>query len=123
MYNIYVIRCNSDYKIGITNDINKRLSTLQTGNPSKLVLACTLDVPTKAEALSIEKALHTSLAQYNSRLEWFNCHLSVIVKELKNFPFTINFHVPLGYYMLANGTDIPSIFKSKYATDDEELGW
>ena len=59
-------------KIGIADDPESRLATLQTGNakPLRLLLAVPFDERRVAEQL--ERDLHASLAKYRIRGEWFN---------------------------------------------------
>jgi hypothetical protein len=67
---VYVIRSgNSDlHKIGVSREPLKRLATLQTGNPEKLILmAC---YPCK-NPYSAERKIHTRLRRENVNGEWF----------------------------------------------------
>lgn len=69
------------HKIGITNDIDKRLATLQTANPFDLrVVKC---VPVK-NPRAIEKALHLTFSAQRTRSggEWFNVPSEDILVEL-----------------------------------------
>ena len=66
---LYILECKGMYKIGIANDIDARIKTLQTGNP--FVITCIyskkLDDP-----MSLEKYLHSTYKDNNIMLEWFN---------------------------------------------------
>lgn len=86
---VYVIRMTCEgmegmdniHKIGITNDIDKRLATLQTANPFDLrVVKC---VPVK-NPRAIEKALHLTFSAQRTRSggEWFNVPSEDILVEL-----------------------------------------
>jgi hypothetical protein len=65
---LYLIRCNTFVKIGITNDIDYRLRTLQTGNPYPLAVLATFEF---ANALPIESRLHKKYSRFRVRGEWF----------------------------------------------------
>jgi hypothetical protein len=64
------------FKIGITNNLNKRLLALQTGNPIKLYLVRYYIVYTDANRL--EKLIHSYLSEYHIRLEWFCIDISIL---------------------------------------------
>jgi hypothetical protein len=57
--NLYLIRCNGYFKIGIANDLQTRLEGRQTGNPYPLVVDACFGFP---NAAVVEKALHQSFA-------------------------------------------------------------
>jgi|SRR6185369_4196111 len=65
---IYIVKCNEFYKIGITDDIRRRMIALQTGNPYELKL-----VKTYRAVSSFEELIHTILtkAKQHVRGEWF----------------------------------------------------
>jgi predicted GIY-YIG superfamily endonuclease len=69
------------YKIGITNSLTKRLSTLQTGNPIKLYIVRYYLIYTDANRL--EKLIHNYLSEYHIRLEWF-CISVDILKDIES---------------------------------------
>jgi hypothetical protein len=70
---VYLIReLGSDfYKIGRTNNIQQRLSTLQTGNPRQLILVDIIHCLTKQQSSNIEKVLHRTLLELHTKGEWF----------------------------------------------------
>ena len=68
MENLYLIRCNDYYKIGIANDLQNRLASLQTGNPYPLILEACFGFP---NAVVVEKTLHQSFAGVRKIGEWF----------------------------------------------------
>jgi hypothetical protein len=73
-YYVYLIReLGNDgfYKIGITNNLTQRMSTLQTGNPRKLEYVDTVKCFDKAEAYLYEQFLHGCLQQCRAGGEWF----------------------------------------------------
>ena len=60
---------NNTYKIGVTNNLVKRMNSLQTGNVCKLKLieSFKTDYPYRLETM-----LHRSLEQYRENNEWFS---------------------------------------------------
>jgi hypothetical protein len=68
MENLYIIKCNEFYKIGVANDLESRLASLQTGNPYPLVVLACFEFP---NAGIVERALHQAFASVRSRGEWF----------------------------------------------------
>lgn len=60
---------NNTYKIGVTNNLVKRMNNLQTGNVCKLKLieSFKTDYPYRLETM-----LHRSLEQYRENNEWFS---------------------------------------------------
>lgn len=68
---VYLIQdlYNNTYKIGVTNDLEKRMRNLQTGNTCELKLVCSF----KTEyPYRLETMLHRSLEQYREKNEWFS---------------------------------------------------
>jgi len=65
---IYFIQSgdNGSIKIGETNNINRRLATLQVGTSEKLTLLGFLD-----NDLETEKDMHLKFSEYRLRGEWF----------------------------------------------------
>ena len=68
MENLYLIKCNEFYKIGIANDLDDRLTNLQVGNPYKLVVADCFEFP---NAFVVEQVLHREFAGVRKLGEWF----------------------------------------------------
>lgn len=59
-------------KIGVSNDPEKRLKTLQTSNPFKLRLLLLSKRFNKADAFKAEKMLHELMKDYRLNGEWFS---------------------------------------------------
>jgi predicted GIY-YIG superfamily endonuclease len=80
---IYIIQMKGTnyFKIGITNNLTKRLSTLQTGNPIKLYIVRYYEIYTNTK--KIEKLLHNYLSEYHIHLEWF-CISIDILKDIED---------------------------------------
>jgi hypothetical protein len=65
---IYLIRCNEFVKIGISSDIEYRLSNLQVGNPYQLQLLHKIECE---KASLVEGLLHSRFSRSYERGEWF----------------------------------------------------
>lgn len=83
---LYIIEDGSAYKIGYSSDPNKRLSTLQVGNRSKLRLLYIVEFECKALAYLAEVEVHTLLKEYSIRGEWFSLTLDQITSLIRRFP-------------------------------------
>lgn len=70
---VYVIKAGKYYKIGITSDINKRLLSIQTGNPIKLDV-----VHTEIGNWHTERALHKTFKEYRREGEWFKLPKKIV---------------------------------------------
>lgn len=65
---LYILSCGDMIKIGVTNDITSRLSTLQTGNPIEIKLEY---IEQRKEAYKVEAYLHQMFSPYHIKGEWF----------------------------------------------------
>ncbi len=67
---VYIIETRDSelYKIGITKDINKRLSQLQTSNPYEFYL---IDFYVTTKSRELEKLLHKKFQLKRYKREWF----------------------------------------------------
>jgi predicted GIY-YIG superfamily endonuclease len=76
---VYLIRSseNSNYKIGTTKNINKRIKELQTGNGEKIYL---VDYFESKYAFKIENALHNFFSDKLKLNEWFEFTIEDEVK-------------------------------------------
>jgi predicted GIY-YIG superfamily endonuclease len=85
---LYIIQMKGTlyYKIGITNNLAKRLLALQTGNPIKLYIVRYYLIYTDANRL--EKLIHSYLSEYHIHLEWY----SISISKLKDIEMIINKH-------------------------------
>lgn len=65
---VYLLESDGFYKIGVADNITKRIRNLQTGNPHKinLVAACKFDKPH-----DLELGLHNLLKNVRDTGEWF----------------------------------------------------
>lgn len=70
---IYLLKSdeNGYYKIGKSLNPDKRIRTLQTGNPEKITLISKVEVTNKF-CNKIESALHSQYSYTNKNGEWFD---------------------------------------------------
>lgn len=85
MTKLYIIRQKNDktIKIGISDDVRKRLSQLQTGNPNRLELLRTLDCGNRETALRIEQVLHKRYASKRLQGEWFQVEPEEVYADIR----------------------------------------
>ena len=68
---VYLLESASCYKIGIAENVEKRIRQLQTGNPHKIYLIYSCPVEDRGEALRTESSLHETLRRFNKSGEWY----------------------------------------------------
>ena len=90
---VYIIQSghkkNSPVKIGMSDDPEKRIKQLQTGNPLELRILLSIRCKSREHAFSLENTLHSLLASSNIMNEWFSMCRSRMFKtinELANDP-------------------------------------
>ena len=76
---IYIIKCNECYKVGISNNPQKRLKELQTSNPYKLTIINTYPCD---KAIVRESIIHMKLNEWHIRGEWFSASIKMIEKAI-----------------------------------------
>jgi hypothetical protein len=59
-------------KIGITRSLQGRLSSVQTGNPKKLVIVSAIVIPIRSLVEVIEEAVHEWFEEFRLAGEWFD---------------------------------------------------
>ena len=88
-YGVYFIYCsvdkNSPVKIGMTSDIESRLSALQTGNPYQLFCKAFIPCHDKDQACKLEAFLHNRLKKSRMIGEWFRLDHLNLYKLLNSF--------------------------------------
>lgn len=67
---LYLLQSGDLYKIGISNDINNRIKSLQTG--SGYEVKCIAYYKTKEPARTVENKLHKLFDKYRKKGEWFD---------------------------------------------------
>jgi Meiotically up-regulated gene 113 len=75
---VYIIADGYCHKVGIANDVARRLATLQTGHPNKLTLVRSFQLPSRAAAMAVESESHDWLARYRVGGEWFEADRAMI---------------------------------------------
>lgn len=79
MYYLYFISDRSNcIKVGITNDLDKRLATLSTGNHSSLELLDYIACSDRAAAVNLEQQIHNDLSRCHHRLEFYRCGMEML---------------------------------------------
>lgn len=63
-------------KIGVTDDVFRRLATLQTANPRLLKVECSTMLPERYMARGVEAKAHQLLRHRRWSGEWFCCSVS-----------------------------------------------
>ena len=85
---LYVIECQEEnrilYKIGITNDLDKRIKSIKTGNPYPVKYVF---IEERDDASKIERWLHTQFNTYRMEGEWFH---TLKLNEIRKKIFTYN---------------------------------
>jgi hypothetical protein len=84
---VYIMKSKNNnklYKIGLSNDLNKRKKSFETGNPDIEVIASFLSYNPKY----FEKQLHLLFKDHNYKNEWF----TFTEKEIDNIIKTFNFN-------------------------------
>ncbi len=81
IYAIKRISNETEYKLGRTKDVKKRLVTLQTGNSEILRAAYYIQVEDMVKA---ERMLHTIFGAYRKKGEWFSLpvHEELLLKKI-----------------------------------------
>ena len=85
---LYIIECKEPlrdlYKIGITNDLEKRLKNIKTGNPYPVKFVFQQE---RNDASKIERWLHSQFNDNRMEGEWFH---SLSVEEIRKKIFMFN---------------------------------
>lgn len=67
---VYVMAAGKFIKVGIAADVDRRLGNIRSG-PLDVEIIGKRRMPNRATAIKAEKAVHTALAKYHHRREWF----------------------------------------------------
>jgi len=68
---VYFVECQGYVKIGVAKSPHKRMANMQSGNPFPLTLWGAI-MPNKADAFTVEAALHHWFWTQHHSLEWFH---------------------------------------------------
>lgn len=82
---VYLVESEGYVKIGITHDINKRLSSLKTSTPFEIHLLGCWELGDNV-AYKIEQFIHTEYSKYKIKLEWFRLNPS----QINNIKHSLN---------------------------------
>ncbi len=91
---VYIIK-NMDtgnIKIGVSNDVQKRLNTFRTGNDCQLELVYKSVIC--SNSFSIEQSVHEYFKDYRVRGEWFNVDESEVIRFLECSNYTLKTQMP-----------------------------
>jgi len=80
--NVYIIQSGKYYKVGLANDVKKRMAGLQTSNPETLKLMYSVQFKNRATAKKAEAAMHRRFKKHRMRGEWFLCPLEDLERGL-----------------------------------------
>ncbi len=87
---LYVIGPNEGpQKIGLSENVQRRLKNLQTGHPHKLHIHHFEEVPRK-QVRAIEKRIHTELNYKKLKGEWFDITKQEAIEFLIYFNILLN---------------------------------
>ena len=70
---VYMMKAGNDYKVGVSNDPQRRLHDILRHRPDVELIAYSKQIPAK-DALNVEKKLHKTLEKRNLVGEWFILH-------------------------------------------------
>lgn len=88
---VYYITDGEYIKIGVAENVKKRLSHIQTGNPRPLSVICAIPVPCKSDAYALESRLHNEYAMFARCGEWFDIFNHIDRKAFSSaFPYNID---------------------------------
>lgn len=69
-------------KVGISKNVEGRLSSISTACPFKVDLFYALSCPTREIALELERAFHEAQRQWRQNGEWFDLHPAHAIRFL-----------------------------------------
>jgi hypothetical protein len=88
-YGVYFIYCgdykHSPVKIGVTSDLENRVSALQTGNPYQLECKAFIPCENKDQAYRLESFFHRQFRKSRMIGEWFKLYRFDLKKLLERF--------------------------------------
>ncbi len=94
-YGVYFIYCgdhkNAPVKIGVTSDIENRVSALQTGNPYQLECKAFIPCANKDQAYRLESFFHRQFRKSRMIGEWFKLYrfnLKVLMDKFSSIETT-----------------------------------
>lgn len=113
---VYVVKCGDFFKIGITKDLDKRIMSLQVGNPVKIEPF--LRILPIGSARKLEKELHEKFTEKSISGEWFSLSIAdlrfVFEEYAPNLFFDCgfeNFIAYIGEDSVIETSDMPKLHK------------
>lgn len=86
---VYIIQSGSSkkspVKIGMSDDPEKRIKQLQTGNPQILRIIISIKCNSRKHAFELEKTLHRMLVRNNILNEWFFVKKKSLLETINRF--------------------------------------
>jgi hypothetical protein len=84
MYAVYVVQSlRGPIKIGVAENPERRLSTLQGGNPDEIRLEFYLCCADRESAYQVEAHLHRRYAAYRVNGEWFSIGIDSVISDIQ----------------------------------------
>ena len=79
---LYILQCESFYKVGISYGTDVRIETMSTGNPFEIKLLHSICFEHRADCKTAEKLAHTELIErgLHHKLEWFKGTIDEILE-------------------------------------------
>ena len=74
---VYFVGCCDAVKIGVSDNIKRRIGEMERVNPHKLVLHAYIRCTKKKTAYDLERHLHERFTKHHLRYEWFRFHFHV----------------------------------------------
>lgn len=80
-YYCYILKAGPFCKIGHSNNVQRRIETMQTGCPYEITIVCLFAYDIEQTAREMETRLHNRFRRARIRGEWFK--YSVVAKKLQ----------------------------------------
>lgn len=83
---VYIIECSGFYKVGITANIKRRLSHIDTSNPNPVSVVDKFKMDSKFIAARSERLAHNALKKMGMHVkgEWFSCDDYDLLRDVVN---------------------------------------
>jgi hypothetical protein len=96
---VYVIAPDTGFpcKVGVAENVRKRLAALQTAHWEELHIYHTFEVASRGDAFRLERLTHKRLKEHHIRGEWFNVLVSDAYNEINQMLDERKDSVPLIY--------------------------
>ena len=71
LHYVYILECEGYHKIGVAADVNRRVNSMESGNPLQINIIFRAGYPSNRISRDIEKSIHKELEEYKHKKEWF----------------------------------------------------